>query len=306
MKLNSNKLSLIFIFAFIAVFLAHQFLFFFPYKNSENNLIRISDGSTLTQISSEFKERGMIKSSTIFIILTKMMGAESDIKSGDYLFKDPIPLFFVINRLVNADFGFTPLKITIPEGYAVKDIAGVFANFDNFDKEKFLKLTVGKEGYLFPDTYFFTSKETAEEVIEKMENNFKVKAGEVPKDILIMASIIEKEAHNKEDRKIISGILWKRLNDGMLLQVDAVFDYLLDKESSEITQADLKMDSPYNTYKHKGLPPTPICNPGLDAIEAAKNPVDSKYWYYLSDKKGVTHFAKTFEEHKRNRAKYGI
>lgn len=198
------------------------------------------------------------------------------------------------------------IRITIPEGYAVKDIAERFKNFRNFNGEKFLELAKNKEGYLFPDTYYFTSKETPEEIIEKLENNFKAKAGDVQKDILIMASIIEKEAHNKEDRRIISGILWKRIKEGMPLQVDAVFDYLLDKESSEITQADLKMDSPYNTYKHKGLPPTPICNPGLDAIDAALNPTDSKYWYYLSDRNGVTHFAKNFDEHKLNRARYGI
>lgn len=248
----------------------------------------------------------MIKSSTMFIVLTKMMGAESSIKSGDYLFKDSVPLFLIIERLADADFGFMPLKITIPEGYTAGDIAGAFSGFENFNKDKFLKMAEGREGYLFPDTYFFTSKETPEEILNKMENNFKTKAGEVSKDVLIMASIIEKEAGKQGDRKIISGILWKRLKEGMLLQVDAVFDYLLDKESFEITQDDLKMDSLYNTYKHKGLPPTPICNPGLDAIDAAKNPEDSPYWYYLSDKKGTIHFAKTFEEHKQNRARYGI
>lgn len=196
------------------------------------------------------------------------------------------------------------IRITIPEGYAVKDIAERFKNFRNFNGEKFLELSESKEGYLFPDTYFFTSKETPEEIIEKMENNFKVKAGDVQKDILIMASIIEKEARKPEDRRIISGILWKRIKEGMPLQVDAVFDYLLDKASHEITQADLKMDSPYNTYKHKGLPPTPICNPGLDAINAALNPVDSKYWYYLSDRNGTTHYAATFEQHKQNKFKF--
>ena len=193
----------------------------------------------------------------------------------------------------------------IDKDLLVKELCDLFsADNPNFNKEKFLKLAEGKEGYLFPDTYFFTNKETPEEIINKMQDNFKVKAGDVQKDILIMASIIEKEARKPEDRKIISGILWKRIKEGMPLQVDAVFDYLLDKESSEITQADLKMDSPYNTYKHKGLPPTPICNPGLDAIEAAENPVDSKFWYYLSDKTGVTHFARTFEEHKQNKFRY--
>jgi len=176
------------------------------------------------------------------------------------------------------------IKITIPEGFTAKNIAERLKNFINFNEEEFLKITENKEGRLFPDTYFFSGKEESEEILKKMEDNFKIKAGDVSKDTLIMASIIEKEAHNKEDRRIISGILWKRLKINMPLQVDV---------------------SLY-TYDNRGFPPTPICNPGLDAIDAALNPADSKYWYYLSDKKGATHFARTFEEHKQNKARYGI
>ncbi|MBI4691871.1 MAG: endolytic transglycosylase MltG [Candidatus Terrybacteria bacterium] len=179
-------------------------------------------------------------------------------------------------------FPLLQVKVIIPEGYTVKDIAEKFNRFDNFNKENFLK--IAREGYLFPDTYFLGGSENEKEIIEKMENNFKAKIGEIKKEILTMASIIEKEAHDKEDRRIISGILWKRLNDGMLLQVDVELD----------------------TYENKGLPPMPICNPGLDAVDAALNPVDSKYWYYLSDKNGVTHYAETFEKHKLNRVRYGI
>lgn len=141
-------------------------------------------------------------------------------------------------------------------------------------------------------------------MIEKLTDNFYQKTGSTSPEIIIMASLLEKEAKTEQDRKIISGILWKRLDVGMPLQVDASLNYINGKTSAEMTQKDLNQDSPYNTYKYKGLPLTPICNPGLDAISVALNPISSPYWYYLSDKNGIIHFAKTFEEHKENKFKY--
>jgi len=158
------------------------------------------------------------------------------------------------------------------------------------------------EGYLFPDTYLFLPFAETEQIIGTMTDNFKKKAGDVGKDIVIMASLIEKEVPDIGDRKIVSGILWKRLKLGMALQVDAVFPYITGKQ--KVLSDDLKIDSPYNTYLHKGLPPGPISNPGLDAVEAAKNPQETSYLYYLSGKDGKTHFAKTFAEHLKNKEKY--
>ncbi len=127
-----------------------------------------------------------------------------------------------------------------------------------------------------------TGKETENDVVKIMEDNFKKKVGQSKSEIIIMASLLEKELKTIEEKKITSGILWKRLKADMPLQVDAEPD----------------------TYLYKGLPPAPICNPGLESIEAALNPIESEYWYYLSDKAGVTHFAKTFEDHKLNKARY--
>ncbi|MEI7513041.1 MAG: endolytic transglycosylase MltG, partial [bacterium] len=123
-------------------------------------------------------------------------------------------------------------------------------------------------------------------------------------EIITMASIIEGEAMKDEDRKIIADILWRRIDIGMMLQVDTTFMYINGKASSEITKADLKINSPYNTYTHKGLPPTPISNPGIEAINSAMFPTANKYLYYLSDKDGVMHYAVTFAEHKKNKEKY--
>lgn len=119
-----------------------------------------------------------------------------------------------------------------------------------------------------------------------------------------MASLLEEEARTTETRKMVSGILWKRLSAGMPLQVDAVFPYIIGKNTFEITLKDLEFDSPYNTYKYKGLPPGPISNPGKDSILAAIYPTKSDYWFYLSDKNGLMHYAITFDEHKINKAKY--
>jgi UPF0755 protein len=147
-----------------------------------------------------------------------------------------------------------------------------------------------------------------------MKNNFESKMKEfLPeiarqkkflRDIVIMASIIEKEVHNTEDRGLVSGILWKRIKEGIGLQVDASLTYLLGKTSAELTSTDLKIDSPYNTYKYKDLPRGPISNPGKEAIFAALFPVISPYLFYLSDKDGVTRYARNFEEHKENKLRY--
>jgi len=207
-----------------------------------------------------------------------------------------------LSRFTKGEFGFKPVKVTVAEGLTVKKIAELLGDFENFDKKEFLEKTGKLEGYLFPDTYLFLPFAETEQIIGTMTDNFKKKAGDVGKDIVIMASLIEKEVPDSDDRKIVSGILWKRLKLGMALQVDAVFPYITGKQ--KVLLDDLKIDSPYNTYLHKGLPPGPIANPGLDAIIAARNPQETSYLYYLSGNDGKTHFAKTFSEHLRNKEKY--
>jgi UPF0755 protein len=213
------------------------------------------------------------------------------------------------------DHGMETLKVTLPEGLTTSEMAKVLSKvLPNFASEVFLADAKGSEGYLFPDTYFFFSTATSGEVLFALKEDFdkktaplKVEAvaqGKNWNDILVMASIVEEEAATPEDRRIVSGILWKRLASGMRLQVDATFAYTIGKGSLELTVDDLKSDSPYNTYMIKGLPPTPIANPGLDSIEAALHPTASLYVYYLSDKNGVMHYSKTFDEHKLAKAKY--
>ncbi len=207
------------------------------------------------------------------------------------------------------------IVVTIPEGYNVRQIGETFEKLGIFSKEDFLKIAQKEEGYLFPDTYRFYKNAKSEDVISKMKENFNKKImpeileeikkqNKTLKEVIIMASLLEEEVSAAEDRKLVSGILWKRLDFGMGLNVDAALTYVLGKTSHELTAEDLKLDSEYNTYRYRGLPPWPISNPGLDAILAALRPSPSPYLYYLTGKDGRTYYAKTLEEHALNKFKY--
>ncbi|OHA53692.1 MAG: hypothetical protein A2Z62_00850 [Candidatus Terrybacteria bacterium RIFCSPLOWO2_02_42_20] len=264
--------------------------------------IVIEKGTGLAEISNKLKKEEFIRSKYAFALYARAFNKSKKIKYGKYLFNEPVSVFALAGRLTKGEFGFKPIKVTVAEGLTAKEISELFGDFENFDKEEFWGKTINLEGYLFPDTYLFLPFAETEQIIGTMTDNFKKKAGNVGKDIVIMASLIEKEVPDSGDRKIISGILWKRLELGMALQVDAVFPYITG--SRKILSDDLKIDSLYNTYLYKGLPPGPISNPGLDAIDAARNPQETPYLYYLSGNDGKTHFAKTFAEHLRNKEKY--
>ncbi len=248
----------------------------------------------MLQVGEKLKEDKVVRSTVVFVLLARIMGLEKEIKSGEYFFDKPVSVVEIIKRLGAGDFGIKQMKVTIPEGSALKDVVRIFNDFKNFKEDEFYLIAKNPslEGYLFPDTYFVLPNIDATRVVKIMKANFEKKisgleqeiqdSGHGLNEIITMASIIEKEVFENEDKKIISGILWKRMEIGMPLQVDAAPD----------------------TYLYKGLPSAPICNPGLESVEAALRPAESPYLYYLSDKEGITHFAKTFEEHKLNKAKY--
>jgi len=175
--------------------------------------------------------------------------------------------------------------------------------------------TVSYEGYLYPDSYSIAKGSSLTAITRKILGNFAAKLtpglrdeitrqGKSIFDIIRMASILEREVQTPEDKKIVAGILWKRLKAGMPLQVDATINYVLHKTNNELTGDDLKIKSPYNTYTNLGLPPTPISNPGIDSIRAAIYPSSTEFWYYLSTNSGKTIFSRNFEEHKAAKAKY--
>ena len=295
--------------AILLIFAVAIWRIFFTVNNVYHlgGIIKIEKGASLSQVSKKLKDSGVISSELPFNLVVRILNQQKKIKSGDYFFNDPVSVFSAAMRLIGGDFEVEPVKVVVKEGDDLNDIAKAFSGFEYFNQEEFFKLAKKSspetlEGRLFPDTYLFLPSASAGDVLRAMNENFKSKAGSVEPDALIMASLIEKEVPDSAERKIVSGVLWKRLKIGMPLQVDAVFPYITGK--TKVSLEDLKINSPYNTYSRKGLPPAPICNPGLDAIGAALNPQDSPYFYYLSGRDGQTHFAKTFEEHLSNKEKY--
>jgi UPF0755 protein len=286
-----------------------------PSDFSSGTIVNISSGATLNQIAGSLKANRIIRSTFIFKAYTLLVGDTTGLRTGQYLFTDPQSALRVAYRLIHGQEGFPLVKVTIQEGLTSSNIAVIIAKaIPDFDKAGFLKLAKPDEGYLFPDTYFWPTNLAPSEAASDMRSIFDDKLqtvqgdlaafGKPQKDVIAMASIVEKEATSSTDRRIVAGILWKRLAAGMALQVDPPFEYFLNKPAGKLTSADIKTESPYNLYLHTGLPPTPIDNPGLSTILDTVNPTTTKYWFYISDKNGVMHYATTLEGHNANIEKY--
>ncbi len=286
-----------------------------PADSGASEPISIAPGSGLGEISVALESAGALHSSALFKLVVKLRGASSRLQAGDYIFERPLSPWSLASRLMDGIYSANPVKVTVPEGLNMREVANVLErNLPRFSTERFLRIAEASEGELMPDTYFFSPLIDEVWAAKMMQDNFarqieplapEIQAsGRSLNQIIVMASLLEEEAATPTDKGIIAGILWKRLDDGMLLQVDAIFPYLIGKNSFNLTRDDLKIDSPYNTYKYKGLPPGPITNPGLESIEAALRPEVSPYWFYLSDRHGNMHYARTYEEHKQNSATY--
>jgi UPF0755 protein len=284
----------------------------------------IKKGESLSSVAFRLQKEGLIKSGAAFKILVVFEKLESKIQAGSFFLK---PSLTPKEIAVSLTHGTTDIWLTFPEGWRKEEFARRLAsNLENFNQEEFLDLAKNHEGELFPDTYLIAKDASASAVFHLLQDNFQKKfdedlaqvasqAGLSQKEVLILASLIEREAKHNQDRAMVAGILLKRLKADWPLQVDAALQYALANfRCFQIetdcnwwltpTAADKKTDSPYNTYKYKGLPPTPICNPGLASIEAIVYPQDSDYWFYLSDKKGQMYYARTVEEHNSNIQKY--
>lgn len=279
--------------------------------------IHVKEGSSLGSIAKTLQENSITRSRTFFEVLASVSGEASRLKAGEYIFEHPISTRQVLQRIAGGDYGDVALRLTILEGATLNDIAQAAAGvLDGFEVEKFIDDAIEFNGYLFPDTYFILPSTTTDELVEQMHDQFSAVFNEVGSDMLntisperlrevvIMASIIEREAAGAHDSYTISGILWKRIEIGMPLQVDASFAYLFDKDSSQVTRSDMAFDSPYNTYKYAGLPPGPLGNPGKVALDAALHPASSPYLFYLHDKNGGVHYGKNLDEHNANKRKY--
>ncbi len=313
-KVSSRTIFVLLAVFFVGILLYQEFLSpppLFP----KDTLLVIPKGFTLSQASGLLKDNHMIRHPMLFETIVVILGGESSVRYGDYKFSSPESAFTIARRVVSADFGLVPVSITIPEGITVAQVGDIFKKqLPGFNADVFVRIAKKDEGYLFPDTYRFFPNVSELEAYRTMRSMFDKKiasvqdeiskSGKELKDIIVMASLLEKEARTMETRRMISGILWKRLSIGMPLQVDAVFEYILGKNTYMLTTEDLRFNSPYNTYIHKGLPPGPIASPGLVSIQAALNPIESPYLFYLSDREGNVYYSRTHDEHVQKKARY--
>jgi len=313
---NTNRRT-IFIILIIGLLSIYTYLYLIrpPDQFPLQTIVTVPSGESSKQISEILEEDGIVRSALMFRIMATILGQERDLHAGDYIFTEPLDVFHVARTIGIGAYGLEPLKIRIPEGATTRQMATVFSiELQNFNAQNFLVQATPLEGYLFPDTYFFLPNATEKTVIEAMQQDFDVHEatietqveafGKPLSDDVIMASIIEREANNTQDRRMIAGVLWNRIARGMPLQSDVTLQYTLPKPDSQLTLADLQSESSYNTYTNKGLPPGPIGSPSLSSLVAAVTPVKSNDLYYLADKSGVTHYCPTFACQLANEKKY--
>ena len=291
---------------------------YFPLEENSTTqkVINIPSGTNAKEIVYILEKNEIIrKNNYTFRILIKLMKLEDQLKYGEYNLSPSMNMLQILDKLVKGEV--IVYKITIPEGYTSSQIAELLEKNEIAEKEAFLKLVKDSEktpeGYLFPDTYEVPKKYGAEKIVKVMlanfnqvalVNKFTDKAEEIGfslDEIIILASIIEKEAKFTEEKSKVSSVFYNRLKTGMKLQSCATIQYILEEPKEKLDENDLKIESPYNTYLYKGLPPEAICNPGLDSIMAALEPEEEDYLYFVLGENGRHIFSKTYQEHLKNK-----
>lgn len=284
-------------------------------RDTSPKVFIVDRGEGVRNIANNLKKAGLINDPIVFFLYLKQQSKDMSIQAGDYKLSPSMDLKKLVDTMSH---GTLDIWVTVPEGKRAEEIADTLKQEIPSYNESWRVQLDQNEGYLFPDTYLIPRDATVDQIISIMRNNFdkRVKqAGINPQDnslhnAVIIASIIQKEAKFVEDMPIVSSVIHNRLDAGMALQVDPSVAYALGRQpngtfgKSELSLDDLKIDSPYNTYKYPGLPPGPISNPGIDAIKAALNPATTDYMYYISDKKGHIHAATTAAGHQANIDKY--
>ncbi|GIW65642.1 MAG: aminodeoxychorismate lyase [Candidatus Parcubacteria bacterium] len=332
-ELRLNKIiknyHLIVLFLIIIFIIANSvFELFYPlYIPEPGKEIYISPGTSIREISDKLEKENVIRSAFFLRLTLLLSGKANKIKAGFYKFSGQLNTNDVSKILIKGGRG---IIITFNEGLTLKEMNDILKknnlkadlskyklkDFSNLELLKYFPENINLEGFLMPDTYEFFYEESEKIIIEKLLKNFIQKA--LPEFLkypevnfyekLILASILEKEAKSYEDMKIIAGILEKRLKINKKLEVDATVAYIKCNNYPcdwKVNSKEIRnYKSPYNTYLNKGYPPSPISNPGLNAIKAALNPLTSDYLYYLTNKEGETIFSKSFKEHQLNINKY--
>jgi UPF0755 protein len=295
---------------------------FQPATPSGQKFVMLRPGYSTRKIANELKSAGVIENTRSFLLWHYLHPAQS-LKAGEYLFEKPANSIQIYRRLVAGDIYVH--TVVIPEGYTMFDVAKAMEGAGLGPSDTFLKLfetnslisdlapeAQSLEGYLFPNTYEFTRTQTPLEMVAAMVKQFRAVAQQIGLNTdvnktVTMASIIEKETSAPEERPLVASVYYNRLNRSVALDADPTIIYgelLNNSYQGALHHADLQVDSPYNTYRHPGLPPGPIGNPGKSSLEAALHPATSHYLYFVSNGNGHHRFAATLEEHNRNVAAY--
>ncbi len=316
-----KKLSVVLILLFII--LAGLFLWWNRGLSAANPgdktpvIFAVNKGEGVREIANRLKSEGLIKDPIVFFLYTRINGLDKQIQAGDFRIN---PSMSASELASNLTHGTLDIWVTVPEGLRAEEIADILkSKLPNYN-DSWRQSLDQNEGYLFPDTYLIPRDADVNTVITLMRNNFQKKYDSVKNtkttnltdaQTIILASIIEKETKFPQDRPLVASVFVNRLNIGMALGSDPTVMYALGYQADtktwwkkDLTVDDLNIDSLYNTRKNAGLPPGPIANPGLSAIEAALNPAKTDYLYFFADKQGHLHFATTLEGHNANIKKY--
>lgn len=333
-KNKTGLLAVLFIILMVITFLGikasnQQYLPVDP-NNKTPVDIYISADVTARQVALILEENGVIRNQKTFLSYCRKEKLDTRLKPGHYTFNRSQPLAQIAHSI--AEGQVVKIKVTIPEGYCVKEIGAMLVEKRVCSEESwqeainadypydFLKKVPGNskyklEGFLFPDTYYIEEGTTSHEIINMMlqnftqvwENDFAGQAKAKNMDVyetIILASLIEEEAMHDDERQTISGVIHNRLRDGMYLQLCPTVLYCYDQKKTVLNDADLDIESPYNTYRHPGLPPGPISNPGKASIAAALNPEKNSYYFYVSKGDGSHYFSRTYQEHLQAMSRY--
>jgi len=286
--------------------------------NEESIIFVVQKGSGLKEIASKLETAGLIKNRIIFFLYTRLGKFEGKIQAGDFRLSPSMSTSEIAQNLTH---GTLDIWATIPEGKRGTEIAEILKEKIPTYNLSWPLILTQNEGYLFPDTYLIPKDASIDSIVIQMRNNFEQKYRSLntsktklnKNEIVTLASLVEREAKFQEDRPMVASVLLNRLEIGMKLDIDATVQYALGYSKEEkkwwrknLTFEDLKIASLYNTYRNAGLPPTPIANPGIEALRAVTNPADTNFLYYISDKAGHLHFAKTLGEQDANIKKFGL
>lgn len=332
MKRTATIISFISVLLLIVVFLfivdLHKYANESADQDTSKKIITIHPGQSFNRTLDELTHSGIIKDPIKFKILARLKGRDNNLKAGEYDLSPSMTPATVLDRIIKGNVLLH--KVTVPEGYNIQQIATLIGKSGLCAEDRFLKTALNAsfarkmdiagntfEGYLFPDTYYFSRDVSPEKIIRTMHKRFKTvftdqwrerakKLGFSVHDIVTLASIIEKETGASQERPVISSVFHNRLKKRMRLESDPTVIYGMADFNGNITKKDLRTHTPYNTYKIKGLPPGPIANPGREALKAALYPAETRFLYFVS-KRDTTHkFSTNIKDHNQAVRKYQL